>query len=49
MQKTIFLSTMIVALTLALNAQAQTAPDDDELTKLLKEFREPSANRYDIL
>lgn len=49
MQKTIFLSTMIVALTLALNAQAQTTPDAHELTKLLKEFREPTVNRYDIL
>jgi hypothetical protein len=49
MQKTIFLSTMIVALTLTRNAQAQTAPDDDELTKLLKEFREPSVNMNDIL
>jgi hypothetical protein len=29
---------MIVALMLALNAQAQTAPDAEELTKLLKEF-----------
>ena len=29
---------LIVALTLALNLQAQTAPDADELTKLLKEF-----------
>jgi hypothetical protein len=40
---------MIVALTLALNAQTQTAPDNDEPTKLLKEFREPSVNMYDIL
>jgi uncharacterized protein DUF4440 len=32
------LSSVIVALTLALNLQAQTAPDADELTKLLKEF-----------
>jgi ketosteroid isomerase-like protein len=32
------LSLVIVALTLALNLQAQTAPDADELTKLLKEF-----------
>src|SRR5262247_3165361 len=32
------LSTLIVALMLALNLQAQTAPDADELTKLLKEF-----------
>jgi ketosteroid isomerase-like protein len=32
------LSPLIVALTLALNLQAQTAPDADELTKLLKEF-----------
>ena len=38
MHRKIFLSTMIVALTLALNAQAQTAPDAEELTKLLKEF-----------
>jgi len=29
---------LIVALTLALNLQAQNAPDADELTKLLKEF-----------
>jgi hypothetical protein len=33
-----FLSPVIVALTLALNLQAQTAPDATELTKLLKEF-----------
>jgi ketosteroid isomerase-like protein len=32
------LSLVIVALTLALNPQAQTAPDADELTRLLKEF-----------
>jgi ketosteroid isomerase-like protein len=32
------LSTLIVALIMALNLQAQTAPDADELTKLLKEF-----------
>jgi ketosteroid isomerase-like protein len=32
------LSPLIVALMLALNLQAQTAPDADELTKLLKEF-----------
>lgn len=38
MHRTIFLSTMIVALMLALNAQAQTAPDAEDLTKLLKEF-----------
>lgn len=31
-------SLVIVALTLALNLQAQTAPDADELTNLLKEF-----------
>jgi ketosteroid isomerase-like protein len=31
-------SLVIVALTLALNMQAQTAPDADELTRLLKEF-----------
>ena len=29
---------MLVALMLALNLQAQTAPDADELTRLLKEF-----------
>ncbi|HEU0175480.1 MAG TPA: nuclear transport factor 2 family protein [Blastocatellia bacterium] len=33
-----FLSPVIVALMLALNLQAQTAPDADELTRLLKEF-----------
>lgn len=33
-----FLSPMIVALMMALNLQAQTAPDAAELTKLLKEF-----------
>ena len=33
-----FLALMIVALMMALNAQAQTAPDADELTRLLKEF-----------
>lgn len=38
MHKTISLSTMIVALMLALNAQAQTAPDAEALTKLLREF-----------
>jgi hypothetical protein len=38
MRRTIFLSNMIVALMLALNAQAQTAPEADELTKLIKEF-----------
>jgi ketosteroid isomerase-like protein len=38
MHRTIFLSTMIVALMLELNAQAQTATDAEELTKLLKEF-----------
>jgi len=32
------LSSLIVALTLTLNLQAQTAPDADELTRLLKEF-----------
>jgi ketosteroid isomerase-like protein len=32
------LSLVIVALALALNLQAQTAPDADELTRLLKEF-----------
>ncbi|HKQ80172.1 MAG TPA: nuclear transport factor 2 family protein [Blastocatellia bacterium] len=32
------LSPLIVALALALNLQAQTAPDADELTRLLKEF-----------
>src|SRR5262245_33151200 len=32
------LSPLIVALMLTLNLQAQTAPDADELTKLLKEF-----------
>jgi len=32
------LSAVIVALMLALNLQAQTAPDADELTRLLKEF-----------
>jgi Domain of unknown function (DUF4440) len=38
MHRTLFLSTMIVALMLALNARAQTAPDAEVLTKLLKEF-----------
>ena len=32
------LSLLFVALTLSLNLQAQTAPDADELTRLLKEF-----------
>src|SRR5215510_14182501 len=32
------LSAVIVALMLAINLQAQTAPDADELTRLLKEF-----------
>jgi hypothetical protein len=38
MYRIIFLASTIVVLTLALNAQAQTAPDAEELTKLLKEF-----------
>jgi Domain of unknown function (DUF4440) len=38
MHKKTFLAPMIVALMMALNAQAQTAPDADELTRLLKEF-----------
>jgi hypothetical protein len=38
MYRTIFLTPIIVALILALNAQAQTAPDAEELTRLLKEF-----------
>jgi len=38
---------MIVALILALNAQAQTAPDAEELTKLLKEFL-AGASRNDV-
>ena len=38
MHRKTFLAPMIVALMMALNAQAQTAPDADELTRLLKEF-----------
>src|SRR5262245_28523081 len=38
MHRYIFLLPMIMALTLSLSAQAQTAPDAEELTKLLKEF-----------
>jgi Domain of unknown function (DUF4440) len=38
MYRRISLAPMIVALMLGLNAQAQTAPDADELTRLLKEF-----------
>jgi hypothetical protein len=38
MRRKIFLPAMIVVLTLALNAQPQTAPDAGELTRLLKEF-----------
>jgi hypothetical protein len=38
MYRTLSLAPMIVALMLALNAQAQTAPDAEELTRLLKEF-----------
>jgi ketosteroid isomerase-like protein len=38
MHRNIFLLPMIIALTLALNAQAQTSPNADELTRLLKEF-----------
>src|SRR5262250_3620718 len=41
------LSTLIVALMLALNLQAQTAPGAEELTKLLKEFL-AGASRNDI-
>src|SRR5262249_17245086 len=38
MHRYIFLLPMIMALTLSLSAQAQTAPDPNELTRLLKEF-----------
>jgi hypothetical protein len=38
MHRKIFLTPLIIALMLTLNAQAQTAPDADELTRLLKEL-----------
>ncbi len=47
MYRRIVLEPMIVALMLALNAQAQTAPYAEELTKLLKEFL-AGASRNDV-
>jgi hypothetical protein len=47
MYRTISLAPMVVSLMLALNAQAQTAPDAEELTRLLKEFL-AGASRNDV-